>query len=213
MNQDQINRLEMYQTTLDYLDAHNAVWNAVPIIGKYKNALSAINTSIKTAAAEQADARVFIGKSLSALKKTIAAKMDILDDMLEAYAVDTDNAELTERASNAKSDYFRLPNEDFEIKVKQVIGLLETNLEAMADYGMSEEQLKDVKADYDQFLVLRGKPRSYQVASSAATQDIATLFREGTMATEKLDRVMKRYKRANASFYNGYVAARRVVDS
>ena len=213
MNQDQINRLEMYQTTLDYLDAHNAVWNAVPIIGKYKNALSAINTSIKTAASEQADAQVFIGKSLSALKKTIAAKMDILDDMLEAYAVDTDNAELTERASNAKSDYFRLSNEDFEIKVKQVIGLLETNLEAMADYGMSEEQLKDVKADYDQFLVLRGKPRSYQVASSAATQDIAMLFREGTVATEKLDRVMKRYKRANASFYNGYVAARRVVDN
>ena len=213
MNQDQINRLEMYQTTLDYLDAHNAVWNAVPIIGKYKNALSTINTSIKTAAAEQADARVFIGKSLSALKKTIAAKMDILDDMLEAYAVDTDNAELTERANNAKSDYFRLPNEDFEIKVKQVIGLLETHLAAMADYGMSEEQLKDVKADYDQFLVLRGKPRSYQVASSAATQDIATLFREGTTATEKLDRVMKRYKRANASFYNGYVAARRVVDN
>ena len=116
----------MYQTTLDYLDAHNAVWNAVPIIGKYKNALSAINMSIKTAAADQADAQVFIGKSLSALKKTIAAKMDILDDMLEAYAVDTDNAELTERANNAKSDYFRLPNEDFEIKVKQVIGLLET---------------------------------------------------------------------------------------
>ena len=210
MNQDQINRLEMYQTTLDYLDAHNAVWNAVPIIGKYKNALSAINMSIKTAAAEQADARVFIGKSLSALKKTIAAKMDILDDMLEAYAVDTDNPELTQQADNSTTDYFGLPNEDFEIKVKQVIGLLETNLEAMADYGMSEEQLK---SDYDQFLVLRGKPRSYQVASSAATQDIATLFREGTTATEKLDRVMKRYKRANANFYNGYVAARRVVDS
>ena len=151
MEQRQINRLEMYQTTLDYLDAHNAVWNAVPIIGKYKNALSEINTSIKTAASEQADAQVFIGKSLSALKRTIATKMDILDDMLEAYAVDTDNAELTDRASNSTTDYVRLPNEDFEIKVKQVIGLLETNLEAMADYGMSEEQLKDVKADYDQF--------------------------------------------------------------
>ncbi|MDE0472771.1 MAG: hypothetical protein OXH57_12610 [Ekhidna sp.] len=213
MNQDQINRLEMYQTTLDYLDANNAVWNTIPIIGKYKNALSTINTSIKTAAADQANARVFIGKSLSALKKTIASKMDILDDMLEAYAVDTDNAELTQRANNAKSDYFRLPNEDFEIKVKQVIGLLETHLKAMADYGMSEEQLKDVKLDYDQFLVLRGKPRSYRVASSAATQDLATLFREGTIATEKLDRVMKRYRRANANFYNGYVAARRVVDS
>jgi len=213
MRQVQINRLEMYQTTLDYLDAHNAVWNAVPIIGKYKNTLSEINTAIKAAAAEQADAQVFIGKSLSALKKNIAAKMDILDDMLEAYALDTDNAELAQQADNSTTDYFDLPNEDFEIKVKQVIGLLETHLKAMADYGMSEEQLKDVKADYDQFLTSRGKPRNYQVASSVATQDMETLFREGTTATEKLDRVMKRYKRANANFYNGYVAARKVVDN
>ena len=60
---------------------------------------------------------------------------------------------------------------------------------------------------------LEKAPPRYQVASSTATEDIAALFREGTMATEKPDRVMKRYKRANASFYNGYVAARRVVDS
>ena len=52
MKQSQINRLEMYQTTLDYLDAHNAVWNAVPIIGKYKNALSTVVTSVKTAVAD-----------------------------------------------------------------------------------------------------------------------------------------------------------------
>ena len=74
--------------------------------------------------------------------------MDTLDDMPEAYAMDTDNAELTERANNTKSDYPRMSNEDFELKVKQFIGLLEMHLQAVDDYGMSQEQLKDVKADY-----------------------------------------------------------------
>lgn len=212
MNQAQINRLEMYQTTNDYLDAQNAVWSAIPIVGNYKNQLFDIIANIKTAAANQADAQVFIGKSLTALKKTIATKMDMLDDILEAYALDTDNAELAQQAANSTTDYFSLPNEEFEIKVQQVITLLEANLANTADYGLSAEQVDDVKLNFDQFLTSRGKPRNYQVASRVATQDMDALFKEGTATTEKLDRVLKRFRRANASFYNGYEAARKVIN-
>jgi hypothetical protein len=211
MTQAQINRLEMYQTTDDYLDAQNAVWSAIPIVGNYKNKLFEIIINIKTAAIAQADAQIFLGKSLSALKKTIATKMDMLDDILEAYALDTDNAELAQQAANSTTDYFSLPNEDFEIKVKQVIALLEVNLANTADYGLSVAQVDDVKLNFDQFLISRGKPRNYQVASRVATQNMDALFKEGTLATDGLDRVLKRFKRANASFYNGYVAARKVV--
>ena len=211
MRQNQINRLEMYQATNDYLDAQNAVWSAIPIIGNYKNQLSGIITSVKDAAADQADAQIFIGKSINALKRQIASKLDMLDDILEAYALDNDNAELAQQASNSTTDYYSLSHEDFEIKAKQVVGLLETHLAAMADYGMTAEQIEDAKLDVDEFLAKRGKPRAYQVASRVATQDIDQLFKDGTAVTEKLDRVLKRFKRANASFYNGYIAARKVV--
>lgn len=211
MKQEQINRLEMYQTTNDYLDAQNAVWSAIPIIGKYKNELTDLVTAIKTAAADQADAQVFVGKTIAGFKRQIATKMDMLDDIMEAYALDVENAELAQQAANSTTSYFSLPYEDFEIKVRQVIGLLETHLGAMADYGMSAEQIEDVKLDFDQFLVRRGKPRSYQIASRVATLDIDALFKEGTTITEKLDRVLKRFKRANASFYNGYIASRKII--
>ena len=96
--------------------------------------------------------------------------MDILDDMPKAYAMDTDNAELIERANNTKSDYLCMSNEDFELKVKQVIGLFETHLQAVDDYRMSPRAVEGCESRLcDRFLVFRGKPRSYQVASSAAT--------------------------------------------
>jgi len=85
--------------------------------------------------------QVFIRKSLLALKKTIKAKLDITDDIPEAYAVDTDNAELAQHADNSTTDYFRLSDENFEIKVKQ---------------------------DYDHSLVSRSKPRSYRIANRVA---------------------------------------------
>jgi len=212
MNQQQINRLEMYRATNDYLDAQNALWSAIPIIGTYKNQLSALIAGIEEAASSQAGAQVFIGKSVAALKKLMAEKLDLLDDILEAYAADVGNAELEQQASNSKTDYLSLPNEDFEIKSKQMIALLEQHMEAMADYGMTSAQVDDIKQDMDQFLASRGKPRAYQVASRAATKDMEALFKEGTAITEKLDKVLSRFKRANASFHNGYTAARKVVN-
>lgn len=211
MNQKQINQLEMFQTTSDYLDNQAAVWNAIPVIGNYKNQLTEALTDIKQAAIDQAEAQVYIGKSIQGVKKTIAEKMDYLDDLLEAYAEDTNNAELASQASNSKTDYLRLPHESFETKVKQVIELLENYQELLTDYGMTAEQITDVKLNLDQFLTSRGKPRSYQVASRQATQSLENLFDEGSQSLEKLDRVLKRFKRANASFYLGYEAARKVV--
>ncbi|MEP2024666.1 hypothetical protein [Reichenbachiella sp.] len=212
MNQRQINHLEMFQTTNDYLEKQAAVWNAIPIIGNYKNQLNTTQLAIKQIAADQADAQVHIGKSVMGFKKTIAEKMDYLDDLLEAYGEDVGNAELVSQAHNSKTDYVALPYENFETKVKQVIGLLAANLNDMTDYGLTAEQIEDVKLDLDQFLASRGKPRSYQVASRQATQSLESLFEQGKECIVKLDRVLKRYKRANASFYNGYLSASKVVN-
>ncbi|MDN5204591.1 hypothetical protein QQ008_24580 [Fulvivirgaceae bacterium BMA10] len=213
MKQSQINRLEMFQVTNDYLDTHNSVWNTIPVLGKYKNQFASIIEALKEAAGQQADARVFIGKSLQSLKKTIAEKMDILDDTLEAYAEDTEDAELLSKAQNSVTDYFKLPNEDFETKTKQMIGLLEEKATDMADYGMNVEQVEDAKIDLDRFLATRGKPRVYRVASSMATKEIDALLKEGGIVLERIDRVLKRFKRANSSFYNGYLASRKVIDN
>ena len=213
MKQTQINRLEMLEATSTYLDEEAGIYSAIPIIVKYKNDLVNLIVSIKAAAKEQNAAQVFIGQSKNQLKRLISEKMDILDDTAEAYAGDTENAELLSVASNSMSDYYKLPNEAFETKVKNMIELMETYVKDMKAYGMAQEMIDDVKLQLNQFSEQRGKPRAYKVASRIATEDLKALFKELTTVTEKLDSVMKRFKRSNTSFYNGYLAARTVVDN
>ena len=213
MKQTQINRLEMLKATNAYLDVNAGIYSPVPIIVKYKNDLFDVIAGIQKAAQEQDAAQVFIGESKAQLKRLIAEKMDILDDTVESYAADTENAELLSAVSNSMSDYYKLPNEVFETKVKNVIETMEAHIEAMADYGMTQQMIEDVKLQFNEFEEKSGKPSTYRIASRIATQDLEGLFKDATTVTEKLDKVMKRFKRSNASFYNGYLAARTVVDS
>lgn len=212
MNQRQINRLEMMQATNTFLDTHTAIWSVIPIVTTYKNMLSHVIDEIRHSASDQDAAQVFIGANLQQIKIQVAEKMDILDDVLEAYAEDTANAELLAQADNSMSDYLRLPHEDFETKTRNVIDLLETYVASMADYGLTQDQIDDVKLTFGSFQDKRGKPRSFKIASRTATQSIEDLMTEGTNALSKLDRVIKRFKRSNTAFYNGYMAARTVVD-
>lgn len=213
MNQNQINRLEMLEATNAYLDEKAAVYSAIPVIINYKNDLVNLILAIREAAQKQDEAQVFIGQSKNQLKRLISEKMDILDDTAEAYAADTENAELLSMVSNTMTSYYQLPNEAFETKVKSVIEVMETHVKAMKDYGMTKGMIDDVKLQFDLFGELRGKPRAYRVASRIATQDLEGLFKDAITITQKLDNVMKRFKRSNVSFYNGYLAARTVVDN
>lgn len=213
MKQSDINRLQMYVSLDGYLDQHTAVWSPIPVVSAYKLLLTTAIQGIKVAAKDQEAAQVFLGKSLADMKRTVGTKLDILDDTLVAYAEDTDNAELVSRAKNSASDYYRLSHEDFEIKAQNMIGLLSQHVGDMSDYGLTMDQIEDAKMGIDGFLEKRGKPRAYRIASRVATQSIEEHFTEANKAVGRLDNVLKRFKRSNPAFYNGYLAARTVVDN
>lgn len=203
----------MLGATSAYLDENVKVFSAVPIIVTYKNDLTNVSNELKAAAQAQDAAQVFIGRSKDELKRALSEKLDILDDTVEAYAEDTGNRELLAVVSNTMSDYYMLPYEAFETKAKNVIETIEKHVGEMADYGITQEMIDDIKLQFAEFQEQSGKPRAYQVASRIATQDLEGLFKEATTVTEKLDKVMKRFKRTNPSFYNGYLAARTIVDN
>lgn len=211
MTNNQIAQVEMFRSTLSFMDNHSAVWNAIPIVNTYKTRLSEITEAIEESAKDQEESKVAIGQSLREIKLQVATKMDILDDLLEAYALDTDNDELLVKSKNSKTDYYRLSHEEFEVKVKNIISLLEQNLSQMADYGMSETMLDEVKTTFNSFETRRGMPRAYQIASRIATTNLEELFVEGLKMADRMDNVLKRFKTSSPAFYQGYVAARMAI--
>ena len=213
MKQDQINRAEMLAATRAYLDANTDVWAPIPIISNFKSKLDELINQIVNHQEAKVASQVFLGSNKTDIKKKVAEKADILNDVLAAYASVEDNAPLEQKSNKSFSDLFRLRNQEFNAVIVETIQLLEDNVEAMTDYGITPYQIQDLKNIFDDFLAISGKPRQYKIASSQATQALEELFSEANVLLDKkLDRVMKRFKNSNSNFYKGYLSARVIVD-
>jgi len=204
------NELDMLEQTNAYLDDHIAVWISVPIINQYKNKIHQLTLAIEKSL--EHEPRVHTGQNILHLKKQISDKMDILDDTLEAYADDIGNEALREKANNHYSDYFRLTYDDFLEKVIAVIDLMEENIEDMHSHGIVQDQIDDVKLNLDEFQVSMDKEPTYNMAKKLSNLSVEEHMEEASEYAGKLDKVMKRFKRSNVTFYNGYLAARTVIE-
>ncbi|WP_378176693.1 hypothetical protein [Aquimarina sp. SS2-1] len=214
MNKDQNNKLDMYEAVQTYLDANTDKWNGVPVLITFKNQFSELLSNIREHQENQEAARVYLGANKTTQKRFVSEKADILNDALEAYAAIEENIELEQKAAKSFSDLNRLRNQDFVTVVTETITLLEQHLEALADYGVTADQITDLKNSFDQFLTLQGQPRQYRIAGKQATLNLAELFENtSSLLSNKMDKVMKRFKRTDANFFNGYQTARIIVNN
>ncbi|MFD2565526.1 hypothetical protein [Aquimarina rubra] len=214
MNKDQNNKLDMYEAVQTYLDANTDKWNGVPVLITFKNQFSELLSNIREHQENQEAARVYLGANKTTQKRFVSEKADILNDALEAYAAIEENIELEQKAAKSFSDLNRLRNQDFVTVITETITLLEQHLEALADYGVTADQITDLKNSFDQFLTLQGQPRQYRIAGKQATLNLAELFdNTSSLLSNKMDKVMKRFKRTDANFFNGYQTARIIVNN
>jgi len=214
MDQSQINRKHMFDTTLSFLDANAVSWQSIAKIGEVKNQLTALVDDIENLAKQQADANVAPGKTKAALKHTIANKADIVNDLVEVYALITGNTELQQQMGDSASDLYKMKNDDFIRRVGLIIEKATAHADNLkAEYGFTDAQLADLQEGLDQFLEINGQPRMYRVKSAVATQGLEGLFTEANnVLTNKLDNLMKIFKRSNPGLYAGYEKARMVVN-
>lgn len=214
MNKIQINKKEMYNTVVSFLDSSSALWSSILKVGEFKNQFTDVVVQIDTAQYAQKQAQVFLGKNKTQLKSVVAQKSDILNDSLEALAVVTGDKKLENKMATTFSELFKMRNADFIPAVKIIINAAEAHLEVLSDYGVTTEQVEDLKTDFNGFLGIYGQPRAFRVASVQATKDLELLFTEANDILEnKLDKVMSIFKRRDPGFYNGYQAARIIVDN
>jgi hypothetical protein len=214
MTQAQINRGQMIDAVITFMNKNTAKWSTIAIIGMLMSKLNELFEAITEHKEAQNAAKVFIHKNKNEQKRIVADKADILNDTLAAYADIEENAELEYKADKSSSDLYKLRNEDFKTVITETITLLEGNLNNMADYGMTEPQITDLKTSFDNFLVMNGQPRQYRISSKVATESLKELFSKSSKLLDtKLDKLMKRYKNSDPNFYKGYLAARVIVDN
>ncbi|RED96142.1 hypothetical protein [Marinoscillum furvescens] len=213
MTRNQINRKEMQETVAAYLNEHAPIWNATPMIVTFKTELDNVNAAIDAVSASQMQAQVFLGKTKSQLKKVVAQKADMLNDVIEAYAGVEGDAKLEQRMGASATELFRVSNEDFSKTISEIITAANDRMEELVPYGCSEAMVTDLMNELDDYLELHGQPRMYRIRSSQATESLEALFDQAhELLDKRLDKVMKVFATRNATFYKGYLAARMIVD-
>lgn len=214
MNQNQIDRKHMLDNTLSYLDTNTSVWSSIAKIGEVKNMLGQYSLAIDAAAMQQEQSQVTAGKIKLELKRTIADKADVVNDLIEVYALMNGDEILAGKMADSASDLYRMKYDDMQRRVKIIIDSATEHQEVLtAEYGLSPQQIIDLQADYDRMQELSGQPREYQIRSAVATQSLEELFTTvNKLLVNQLDNLMKVFKRRNAAFYIGYEKARMVVN-
>ncbi len=215
MNKNQINRKERNDAVVIFMDDNVLKWTSISKVGEFKNDFELNNTQIEAAHEAQQGAQVKLGKNKKQLKKIIADKGDIVNDAVEAFAGVTDKPELENKMAGTASQLNHLKNEVFVVSIKEIVTEVTNHKDVLiAEYGVTDDQIVDLQTDLNAFLKLLGKPRAYQIASIQATKDLESLFKESDLILKtKLDKVMKIFKRRDTNFYNGYLAAREIVDN
>ncbi len=205
----------MYDAVSSYLDRKSALWASIPKVGEFKNEFTLAVAQIDEVQYAQQQAQVFLGKTKTQIKSVVSEKADILNDSLEAFALVTANEKLRVQMDATYTDLNRLRNAEFSPAVQAIIAAAEDNMEVLtAEYGVTAEQVEGLKTDLNEFLAINGQPRAYKIASVEATKSLEQLIDEADeILNNKLDKVMSLFKRRDPGFYNGYIAARVIVDS
>jgi hypothetical protein len=212
MRTNQTNRLAMFQTTADYLDDHNAVWNA----------MAPLNTSLQALKGKIIDGNTAVERQETPTGATDAkaAARDDLEDVMfltcQALAVlghtNKDQA-LLAVAELTRSDLEKFPDDELITRANVIIAQANTRKPELLTLQVTQNNLTELELKFQAFSELKNQPRSAVVERSAQTQSLATTLREGnSILRDQIDRMVNLFSRSDAEFVAGYRSARVVVD-
>lgn len=88
-----------------------------------------------------------------------------------------------------------------------------TNVGELSDYGVTASDVKTLTKAITTFSGMKAAPWTAKATKSGATQSVATLVQSArSLFRNQIDKLMTPFRRTNAEFYAGYLAARVIVD-
>lgn len=212
MNQRQNQHFRMFLNTQETLDQNTDLWNSIPVMVQVKNKLDELIQRIQELDGNTAPSSMSVTEQKDKTLKNLAMKAAVLSGMTRArHALDGNPH--PEELNLTKSDILRARESSVETMVKPLINTIRNNLDAYADFNVSEDLLNETETTLDDFTTLVGKPRNIRNKAYAATGSLDELFdNANNLLKNTLDPVMKRFEISNPTFYDEYSRARTIVD-
>lgn len=212
MNKDESMYFNMYVQVQRYLDGAPDKWSGVPAIVRYKNNLDSNLTAIKVKDVQSAGTTTGTTVSKSELKNQLSVKAVILCGAMYAYGSEVGDLQLMSQTDYSTSALFKMSDTDFAQTVKGITDLATGLTEALADQGVTSDQVTEVTTSLDDFYEMIGLPRSLSITYSTAGTEVDVLMEQTlNLLNDQLDKAMLRYRLTDVAFYEGYDRSRVLV--
>jgi len=211
MRQRDENYLSMVTVTLDVLDKYARVWQS--------------NRPFTAAVQEVTDARAAVQSNLKgSMLVTEGATMDKegarekaitlavkLTGYTRAYAADKHDNRLHEQMTVSYSSLDRAPDEELGPRLENLLDRMKA-ISDIADFGVTDLRLSELKAAIDTFNSMKAAPRSAIGERKSFNETIPGLLRAMRESFYKMDRLIPMWEDDEPFFVSEYRTARQVID-
>jgi len=213
MTRDQINQLNMMDTTDQVLTTYHAAWSSntavAAIVATFRSHLTALNVNDTL----QKTISTGITQTKEETKTAMMNAAILTANGGKAYATVTSNTNLAAQMSHSKTEIKEATDTDADDICQNIHDNINPFVANTVAYGVSATTQTNLQNAINAFSALIGKPRQQIGIVAHATITITQHFAAANaLLKNQLDTILMQYQSSNAPFYNEFMSARTIVD-
>lgn len=213
MNQAQENTVAMCETTLAFLDRNSGVWSGTAAFVTAVSDAKAGVKAIRDAAGSQEAPIVGTTDEKGQVRGDLEDRILEIADQLSALASKTANMDLGAKVEMTRSSLDRLQDDNLVQTAQRVSTEATANLDALAVYNVTAADVTALDSARTTFDSLRNAPRTAISERKGTTMTLPEVIRSArSIFRNQIDKLMTKFRKSNPEFYQGYFAARTIVD-
>ncbi len=213
-------KVAKYEAIVKKLEDNQQVWQAIGALQSSVNDIKNHLASLRTPESEkrprgrakkivQPVTDYTIKKSLKTL---VAKKVTLLAGSLYAYAIEAQNNELKGLATLDQAKIEKKNDKQVLLAGLALLDIAKTNLQNLAYYGVSQEELNTLEVILTEFKATLTKPKAIIVKPEKVNKvkiNGGKILREiDAILEEKVDRLLLRFEDSHTAFYKSYKRTR-----
>ena len=214
MNTTEQNKMTAYRALKGVCDSYKSTWRTLKAFSDQYAKFVEHFGNLETYSRNQGQRRTGVAQDKKqAREEMVDATIDAAASVI-AWASTNKNHELTAKVNFSRSTLLTVRDVECLAHCKTVHDAAEENLEALADYGVTEADLEALQGKIDGFDAVITKPREVISKKSTITAQVREeidLIDE--ILNDRLDKLVVKFRVSNPEFVRDYQNARIIVDA
>ncbi len=208
----QLVKVNMYRSAIDISDRNAAIVEKIPKFGESVQVLKNNLIEIQLFGKLQGTDKTGLAIDKNRLKTKLIALATKYSNKIAIFAKSNNNDTLLQEIRVSEWDLEKLPGEKLVETVRVIYDRIESNIGNLAEQVINPDTQKLFLESIDSFNKALANPRLGIVERRQATQKIQALFAAADAAIEIMDLAAASAKDEFPDFYNGYKAARKLIE-